>query len=254
MCFRRQLLSKMWPIQLAFLHFNLCRISVSSLTLRNTSFVTRSVQLIFSILLQHHISRLSRLFLVYVPSQLFLGRFNLYEVLFCPLRRTERCTSLPGIKFQSCSNFNRSFECSCGPRDLLTIDVTSELKSLWGLVSNGEHEIFHQMNIPCVCVCVCVCVWQGYSPNAHRPGQKHRGNFSPLLFVILHYNSTLLFNQQAVLFEFQISFTPMYLNCPVHVFTEQSLTYFLASNSTPPTLPLSSLFLSPLTNYFNWYL
>ena len=60
---RRQFLRKMWPIQLAFRFLISCRIFLCSLTLSNTSsFLTRSVQLIFSILLQHHISKLSRCF------------------------------------------------------------------------------------------------------------------------------------------------------------------------------------------------
>jgi len=37
-CFRRQLLRKMWTIQLAFLLFTVCRTFLPSLTLRNTSF------------------------------------------------------------------------------------------------------------------------------------------------------------------------------------------------------------------------
>jgi len=58
---RRQFLHKMWPIQLAFRLLISCRIFLCSLTLRNTSsFLTWSVQLIFSIPLQHHISKLSR--------------------------------------------------------------------------------------------------------------------------------------------------------------------------------------------------
>ena len=62
-CFRRQFLRKMWPIQLAFRFPISCRIFLCSLTLNNTSsFLTWSVQLIFSILLQHHISKLSRYF------------------------------------------------------------------------------------------------------------------------------------------------------------------------------------------------
>jgi len=62
-CFRRQFLRKMWPIQLAFRFLISCRIFFCSLTLSNTSsFLTWSVQLIFSILLQHHISKLSRYF------------------------------------------------------------------------------------------------------------------------------------------------------------------------------------------------
>ena len=54
-CFRRKFLSKMWPIQLAFHFLISCRIFLCSLTLNNiSSFLTWSVQLIFSILLQHH--------------------------------------------------------------------------------------------------------------------------------------------------------------------------------------------------------
>ena len=60
---RRQFLRKMWPIQLAFRLLISCRIFLCSLTRSNTSsFLTWSVQLIFSILLQHHISKLSRCF------------------------------------------------------------------------------------------------------------------------------------------------------------------------------------------------
>jgi len=60
---RRQFLRKMWPIQLAFRFRISCRLFLCSLTLSNTSsFLTWSVQLIFSILLQHHISKLSRCF------------------------------------------------------------------------------------------------------------------------------------------------------------------------------------------------
>ena len=52
---RRQFLRKMWPIQLAFRFLISCRIFLCSLTLSNTSsFHTWSVQLIFSILPQHH--------------------------------------------------------------------------------------------------------------------------------------------------------------------------------------------------------
>jgi hypothetical protein len=60
-CRRRQFLHKMWPIQLAFRLLISCRIFLCSLTLSNTSsFLTWSVQLIFSIFLQHHIQKLSR--------------------------------------------------------------------------------------------------------------------------------------------------------------------------------------------------
>ena len=60
---RRQFLRKIWPIQFAFRLRISCRIFLCSLTLNNTSsFLTWSVQLIFSILLHHHISKLSRCF------------------------------------------------------------------------------------------------------------------------------------------------------------------------------------------------
>ena len=60
---RRQFLRKMWPIHLVIRLLISCRIFLCSLTLCNSSsFLTRSVQLIFSILLQHHISKLSRCF------------------------------------------------------------------------------------------------------------------------------------------------------------------------------------------------
>ena len=61
-CFRRHFLRKMWPIQLAFRFLISCRIFLCSLTLSNTSsFLTWSVQLIFSTLLQH-ISERTRCF------------------------------------------------------------------------------------------------------------------------------------------------------------------------------------------------
>ena len=58
MCFRMQFLRKIWPIQLVFLLLIACRIFLSSLTLCNTPFLTRSIQLTVSIVLQHHISKL----------------------------------------------------------------------------------------------------------------------------------------------------------------------------------------------------
>ena len=59
----RQFLRKMWPIELACRVPISCRIFLCSLTLNNTSsFLTWSIQLIFPILLQHHISKLPRCF------------------------------------------------------------------------------------------------------------------------------------------------------------------------------------------------
>ena len=66
-CFERHFLRKKWPIKSAFLSsflpsFIVCMFSLSSLTLCHTFlFLTRSVQLIFSVLLQH-ISKLPRYF------------------------------------------------------------------------------------------------------------------------------------------------------------------------------------------------
>jgi hypothetical protein len=68
-CCRRQFLRKMWPIQFVFRLSISCRIFLCSLTVSNTSpFLTWSVQLIFPILLQHHISKLSRCFWSTVQS------------------------------------------------------------------------------------------------------------------------------------------------------------------------------------------
>ena len=62
MCFTRQFPRNMWPIQLTFLLFTVCRIFLCSLPLCNTSSLTRSIQLTFPIILQHHISKLSKYF------------------------------------------------------------------------------------------------------------------------------------------------------------------------------------------------
>ena len=60
-CFERQFLRNMWPIQSSFLRFVVYRILVSSLTPFNiSSFLTRSVQLILPVLLQHQKAKLSR--------------------------------------------------------------------------------------------------------------------------------------------------------------------------------------------------
>jgi hypothetical protein len=62
-CCRRHLLGKMSPIQLAFRLLISYRIFFCSLTQNNTlSLLTRSVQLIISILHQRNISKLSRCF------------------------------------------------------------------------------------------------------------------------------------------------------------------------------------------------
>jgi len=60
--FRRQFQRKMWSIQLVFPHF-ICIVAPSSLTVFNAPLLSRSVQMIFSILLQDYFSKLSRYFL-----------------------------------------------------------------------------------------------------------------------------------------------------------------------------------------------
>jgi len=69
-CFRTQFLRKIPPVQLVFL-FIVCRIFYSFLTLCNTtSFLSRSIQLIFSILLQHDTSKLEGCLTVHLPHEI----------------------------------------------------------------------------------------------------------------------------------------------------------------------------------------
>jgi len=57
-CVTRQFIRQMWPIRLAFLLFLVFRTFLSSLILRNTSsFPTRSVRLIFTIIFQQNIKK-----------------------------------------------------------------------------------------------------------------------------------------------------------------------------------------------------
>ena len=53
-CFRSKFLRKMWPTQLAFPRCIVHRLFLSSLSLCNTPFFTRSIQILFSILFHHH--------------------------------------------------------------------------------------------------------------------------------------------------------------------------------------------------------
>ena len=85
-CFRMQFLRKMCPIQLAFRFIISCKIFLWSLTLSNTSsFLTWSVILIFSILLQHHISKLPR----YFWSAALLGA--IYTIRFSSVAKYSYC-------------------------------------------------------------------------------------------------------------------------------------------------------------------
>jgi len=69
-CCRRQFLRKMWPIQLAFRLLISCRIFLCSLTLSNTSsFLTWSVQLIFSRPTPAPHFKTFQVFLIYCPKR-----------------------------------------------------------------------------------------------------------------------------------------------------------------------------------------
>ena len=69
-CFRSHFSSNTWPIQLAFRRCTVSRIHLSSLALCNTSFFTRSVQQIFSIILPAQIFKTSKVFLFQNPTDL----------------------------------------------------------------------------------------------------------------------------------------------------------------------------------------
>jgi len=76
----RQFLRKMWPIQFAFRLRISCRIFLCFLTLSNTSsFLTWSAQLIFSILLQHCVSKLSRCFVKYSKISIYPIPVSVYS-------------------------------------------------------------------------------------------------------------------------------------------------------------------------------
>jgi hypothetical protein len=65
----------MQSIQLAFLLFIVCTIVLSS-TL--TTFLIHSVELVFSILLQHRISKLSQVLLIYFPKRPGVNTVQMY--------------------------------------------------------------------------------------------------------------------------------------------------------------------------------
>jgi hypothetical protein len=60
-CYRRQFPRNTWPIHTSFIHYTICRIILSSLSLPNIfSFLTRTVQMIFRSLLQPQFKNISR--------------------------------------------------------------------------------------------------------------------------------------------------------------------------------------------------
>jgi hypothetical protein len=87
-----QFLRTMRSIQIVLLIFIACRVFIYSWTLYNTSsFPTRSVQLIFSIHLQHHFSKLPR----YIWSTFRMSRFQ-HRTVMCP-----KCSSCCFYPWQS---------------------------------------------------------------------------------------------------------------------------------------------------------
>ena len=67
-CCISQFLREIWPIQLAFLPFTVRRIFLCSWLCNTGSFLTRSVQKIFSILLQNLFSKLFKVLPIYFPK------------------------------------------------------------------------------------------------------------------------------------------------------------------------------------------
>jgi len=68
-CFRRQFVRKMWPIQLAFLLFTVCRIMLSSLALCNTSeWFCKRKHLAFVSVFGKRLSRKSNNTVVFPPA------------------------------------------------------------------------------------------------------------------------------------------------------------------------------------------
>ena len=109
--FRRQFLRKMWPIQLAFRFLISCRIFLCSLTLSSTSsFLTWSVQLIFSILLH--------------PSP--APHFKTFQVflIWCPKRGRTKWTILNRI---SVSLLHGASFCIWSPYVLCVITLSRKL-------------------------------------------------------------------------------------------------------------------------------
>ena len=100
-CFRWQFLRTNWPIQLTFLLFTLCRLFLSPLTLCDTSsFLTRSVQLVFSSTTFHNFPGIPGLF-----SE--VSKFQHYTKL-CSKRSTSLFSSLnlnPVCSWKESSSF-----------------------------------------------------------------------------------------------------------------------------------------------------
>jgi len=99
MCFRRQFLCKMWPIELAFLLIIVCRIFRSSLTLCNTSFFS-------------HDGPTDSLHLSPVPHFKTFQVFLIYFLkcpIFCTILQNAHCTTWPYSVFKM---LHLLFQCS----------------------------------------------------------------------------------------------------------------------------------------------
>ena len=117
-CFRKQFLRKMWPIQLALLLFIVLRTFLISLTPSNTSsFFTRSFKKI-SILLQHHISRLSR----YIWS-IFLSVLGWSAYKAMPKCSTRLGSSL---NLSAICRWTKSFLLNCKEMIIFTLYILSQ--------------------------------------------------------------------------------------------------------------------------------
>ena len=103
---RRQFLRNVWPIQSSFLLRIVCSIFLSSLNLCNTSFLTRTIQLIFSILLQHHILTLFRYFSSTLRSAkvsaTHKAKLQMPHFTSCFLKFTSNLSVKEGLRLAEC--------------------------------------------------------------------------------------------------------------------------------------------------------
>jgi hypothetical protein len=112
----------MWPIQLDFLYFPVYKILASS-PLYNNSFFTWSVQLISSILLQHHISKLpsyfSSIFQSVQISAPYKARLWLYHSISLYMTCVHRQTVLNLVQLQTDSFWKKIWHYSWSKTDNL---------------------------------------------------------------------------------------------------------------------------------------
>jgi hypothetical protein len=149
---------------------------LSSFTLCNTSsFLTRSVQLIFSILLQHHISKLSKYFWSNLPNMLQYNFMRLFtercferEIFVCVWARASvrACLCVFVTEFRKWKAFYKSIdmpaECEADtPRHGVYTDRTVWQITLHPITSWGQ--FLHLQLQQCV---LWLVIYRHYSPNA----------------------------------------------------------------------------------------